>query len=82
MIVQKLRYLGVTYDNYTVYDARSNAVLKLLTPFVLKEWKDFCLLNLIERIKYNLCLAFILNGLRVLFLQHNVLVELSLYLIS
>ena len=45
---------------YTKYDARSNAVLKLLTPFVLKEWKDFCILNLIERIKYNLSLSFIL----------------------
>ena len=28
--------------------------------FVLKEWKDFCLQNLIERIKYNLSLSFIL----------------------
>ena len=45
---------------YTIYDARSKAVLKLLTPFVLKEWKDFCLLNLIERVKYNLSLSFIL----------------------
>ena len=45
---------------YTVYDARSNSVLKLLTPFVLKECTDFCLLNLIERIKYNLSLSFVL----------------------
>ena len=45
---------------YTVYDARSIAVLKLLTPFVLKEWIDFCLLNRIERIKYDLSLSFIL----------------------
>ena len=42
---------------YTVYDVRANNVLKLLTPFVLKEWKDFCLLNLIERSKHNLSLT-------------------------
>ena len=45
---------------YTIYDARSNNVLKLFTPFVLKEWKDFCLLNLIECIKYNFSLSFML----------------------
>ena len=48
---------------YMIYNARSNAVLELLTPFVLKEWKDFCLLNLIERIKCNLSLSFILYAL-------------------
>ena len=36
---------------YTIYNARSNAVLKLLTPFVLKEWKNFCLLNLMKNTK-------------------------------
>ena len=60
MIVrQKLRYVAGRYLILTTYDTRSNAVLKLLSPFVLKKIKDFCLLNLIKHIKYNLCLSFI-----------------------
>ena len=33
---------------------------KIVYTFCFKEWRDFCLLNLIERIKYNLFLSFML----------------------
>ena len=48
---------SVTSD--TTDNARLNAVLKLFSPFVLKKCKDFCLLNLIKHIKYNLYLLFV-----------------------
>ena len=35
--------------------------LEIVEPFVLKKFKDFCLLNLIKYIKYNLSLSFILR---------------------
>ena len=60
MIVrQKVRYLAGRHPILTTYDTRSNVVLKLLSPFVFKKIEDFCLLNLIRHIKYNLSLSFI-----------------------
>ena len=65
MIVrQKLRYLVARHPILTTYDTRSNAVLKMFSSFLLncfKKCKDFCLLNVIKHVKYNLSLSFILN---------------------
>ena len=61
MIVQlKLRYLGVTYDIRYIYTMQGQTLSKIVYTFCFKEWRDFCLLNLIERIKYNLFLSFML----------------------
>ena len=63
IVQQKLRYLGVTYDIryiHTVYTMQGQTLSKIVYTFCFKEWRDFCLLNLIERIKYNLFLSFML----------------------
>ena len=58
IVQQKLRYLGVTCD--IRYTMQGQTLSKIVYTFCFKEWRDFCLLNLIERIKYNLFLSFML----------------------
>ena len=58
IVQQKLRYLGVTDD--IRYTMQGQTLSKIVYTFCFKEWRDFCLLNLIERIKYNLFLSFML----------------------
>ena len=58
IVQQKLRYLGVTYD--IRYTMQGQTLSKIVYTVCFKEWRDFCLLNLIERIKYNLFLSFML----------------------
>ena len=60
IVQQKLRYLGVTYMYDIRYTMQGQTLSKIVYTFCFKEWRDFCLLNLIERIKYNLFLSFML----------------------
>ena len=60
IVQQKLRYLGVTYDIRYIYTMQGETLSKIIYTFCFKEWRDFGLLNLIERIKYNLFLSFML----------------------